>query len=44
MTAAWKLVGVTHENEEAVIILLPTIGPFIVFFLCHLHIHIEKRP
>jgi hypothetical protein len=33
-----------HENKDAVCILLPSIGHFIVFFLCHLVIHVENVP
>jgi hypothetical protein len=34
----------THENKDAIGILLPAISNFVVFFLCHLHIHVEEGP
>jgi hypothetical protein len=34
----------TNENEDAVCILLPAIGHFIVFFSRHLYVHVEEGP
>jgi hypothetical protein len=33
----------THENKDAVCILLPPIGYFVVFSLCHLNVHMKER-
>jgi hypothetical protein len=32
----------TDENEDAVCILLPAIGHFVIFLLGHFHVHVEN--
>ena len=34
----------THEDKDAISILLPAMGHFLVFFLCHLNVHMEEGP
>jgi hypothetical protein len=35
---------ITHEDKDSVCILLPALGDFIIFFLCHVHVHLEDGP
>ena len=33
----------TDKDEDAVSIFLPAFGDLVIFFLCHLAVHIEER-
>jgi hypothetical protein len=34
----------THENKDSISILLPAVCHSVVFFLCHVDVHVKERP